>query len=107
MSPFFIRFSGLTLNEILDELENDLPEDLQQAHYININLIPEDSANNEVTDEDSGAEENVDFANLPPALLTGAAEIKTNLFDSDSDSEYDIPISQILKKNLRNKKKRF
>lgn len=64
----------LTLNEILDILEES--DDDSDNEPLDICVLPAAVDPGIVTDEDSGQENCLDIANLPPLLLSGEAEIQ-------------------------------
>lgn len=86
---YFSRF--LTLNEIINALDESDEEFFQNSY--DISIVPTQAANNYVTDEDSGEEDEVNFENLPPLLLNAEAELFRNSYSTDSDSEDDIPLA--------------
>lgn len=83
----------LTLNQILQEVENLSSEDQPDEIYI----LPPENCNNDVTDEDSGEENNVDLYNLPGAQLLSEAVVNS-AFDEEYDSEDDICLAQLAKR---------
>lgn len=100
-------YTRLTTNEIIDMLEEDV--DLANSgHSYNISIIPSVNANDDLTDEDSGDEDNVLLDNLPKLLLDGEAELQI-CFNKDGyeiydefDEEDDIPLASLQpKKKLK------
>nr|CAH7761214.1 unnamed protein product [Callosobruchus chinensis] len=86
----------LTLSELTEDVENtNLDTDLIPDEII---IFPPDDG--EVTDEDSGEEDNVVINNLPGAQLRTLAEVVLpNIEDvSDFDSEDDLPLSRFVKR---------
>uniref|UniRef100_A0A6P7FX29 PiggyBac transposable element-derived protein 3-like n=1 Tax=Diabrotica virgifera virgifera TaxID=50390 RepID=A0A6P7FX29_DIAVI len=71
----------LTLAELLEEIEKediDVPD--------SIAILPPENANDDVTDEDSGEEDNVDIENLPGCQLRAECQVSVpNQSDSDDD----------------------
>lgn len=66
-------FRGLSLNQIIAILEEDkVTENTNEA---NITLLPPENANGNITDEDSGEEDEVNLSNLPASQLRTQAEI--------------------------------
>ncbi|KYB25608.1 hypothetical protein TcasGA2_TC034291 [Tribolium castaneum] len=85
----------LTLNELLEEVENLEDETVIPDEII---LFPPENANECNTDEDSGKEDNVVLNNLPGSQLRGNVEVALNHEDEEIndeienwDSEYEIP----------------
>lgn len=92
----------LTLHELLIEVENiDLEADDQSP--IDVVIFPPDTANQDLTDEDSGDEELVNINNLPASQLRGPVEILHTNQDmnnqSESDSDDDVPLSVLCGKS--------
>lgn len=98
----------LTLNELLEEVEHiDDETRLPDA----IVLFPPNNANDDITDEDSGDDENVVMDNLPGSVLNSQAEASfrtdtTNIdiLPTDSDSDDDIPLAQLCKYKKKQKR---
>lgn len=65
---------GLLANEICDLLETDDEKTL--GYDFDVCIIPNERANNDLTDEDSGEENEAKLDNLPPVLLGGQASIE-------------------------------
>ncbi|KAJ8955078.1 hypothetical protein NQ314_006958 [Rhamnusium bicolor] len=98
----------LTLNELLEEVEyiddeNRLPDAVV--------LFPPINANDDVTDEDSGDDDNVIMDNLPGSVLNSQAEATfrtdskiINILPSDSDSDDSVPLAQFCKYKKKQKK---
>lgn len=83
--------------------ENRLPD--------SVILFPPFNANDEVTDEDSGDDENVVMDNLPGSILNSQAEASFrtdrnnhNTLSSDSDSDDNVPLAQFCKYKKKQKK---
>lgn len=97
----------LTLSELLEETENlDLDENLMPDEVI---IFPPD--NGDVTDEDSGEEDNVTMNNLPGSQLRAEVEVTFNSKSynfvpdtpevpvmDDFDPEDELPLSHSVKK---------
>lgn len=79
--------------------DDDFPE-----AGMDIYMLPPENACGEITDEDSGDENNLAIDNLPPSQLRAPVEIKfnnTGNFSSSSDSddeEYTMPLSELAKR---------
>lgn len=74
-------------------------------------LFPPINANDDITDEDSGDDENVVMDNLPGSVLNSQAEASfrtdtTNIdiLPTDSDSDDDIPLAQLCKYKKKQKR---
>ncbi|KAK4885284.1 hypothetical protein RN001_001555, partial [Aquatica leii] len=92
--PVHQKWTGLTLNELLEELEDvhnaDLPSNIE------IILIPPE--NEVVTDEDLGDEDNLSINNLPRSQINTIAELNYDIKQQDTeiqDPEDNIPLSEI------------
>lgn len=88
---------ALKLNEILEELDKWSDDEVFGTIYI----APPDNANANVTDEDSGDEDNVGLNNLPGGQLRAEAEIRhfdINDYESDDDSDDNIPLASLVKR---------
>nr|CAH7724690.1 unnamed protein product [Callosobruchus chinensis] len=72
------RRRPLSLVELLNEIEN-------HKKYSRYSIFPPDNANDPVTDEDSGEEENVVMKNLPRSQLRGECEFSN--YDQQWDSD--------------------
>ncbi|KAJ8928847.1 hypothetical protein NQ314_018532 [Rhamnusium bicolor] len=89
----------LTLNELLEEVENidniaDIPNE--------IIIFPPENANDYNTDEDSGDETEVMLSNLPGSQLRGNVEVFMDQDQEDNleenwDSEDEMPLSSFKK----------
>ncbi|KAK4877693.1 hypothetical protein RN001_010199 [Aquatica leii] len=74
---------GLTLNDLLAELEEDI-HGTSASH--DIAILPPTNANDDLTDEDSGDEQDLSINNLPASQLLAEAELfshELNLVDED------------------------
>ncbi|XP_022814762.1 piggyBac transposable element-derived protein 2-like [Spodoptera litura] len=80
----------LTLNEIVEKLEEDDEEEVPDS----IIILPPENCNADVTDEDSGDENQVSLDNLPGSQLRALGEA---CFQSEncSDEDDDIPLMQL------------
>ncbi|KAL3267110.1 hypothetical protein HHI36_011250 [Cryptolaemus montrouzieri] len=92
---------GLNLNDILALLEegnND--NDSNQTSHIDVIMMPPSNANGEVTDEDSGDEDQVRPSNLPGSQLSASAEVYSDdrNRDDDFDSEEEISLAELERK---------
>lgn len=95
-----IFHKGFSLHEALALIED---EDIDVD---NITIFPPNNACGDLTDEDCGDEDCVDINNLPASLMQNEVEIVHKInFDSDWDTEDDIPLSQIREKSSKNAKK--
>ncbi|KAK4876658.1 hypothetical protein RN001_009164 [Aquatica leii] len=99
----------LTLNELLREIEDiddiaDIPDEIV--------IFPPENANDCITDEDSGDENDVVLNNLPGCQLRANAEVRIDRNQEDvmanpdevnqeSESEDDLPLSTFVKKKLK------
>lgn len=92
---FRSRLKGLTLNEILEELENNKDGEDVPSH---ITILPPENCNTELTDEDSGDENQVSLSNLPGSQLRAPATVH---YSDDSalsnDSDDDMCLAQLAK----------
>lgn len=99
-----IFFSGLTLNDVLETLE-DADDEFSSKGEVQIILQPPINACGDLTDEDSGDEDVMNINNLPGNQLLSEAEIVISENDSDNEEdEDDLPLSSlrlILKKNYK------
>ncbi|KAK4885128.1 hypothetical protein RN001_001399 [Aquatica leii] len=64
--------NGLTLNDLLAELEEDI-HGTSASH--DIAILPPTNANDDLTDEDSGDEQDRSINNLPASQLLAEAEL--------------------------------
>lgn len=109
LKVFSFNFRGLTLNEALSMAYDD---DDVYGSGMDIYLLPPENACGNITDEDSGDENNLDIENLPGNQLRAPVEIQFNNVsksssnsDSDNnDEEYTMPLSELAKR-LSNKSK--
>ncbi|KAK4876092.1 hypothetical protein RN001_012514 [Aquatica leii] len=79
----FPILDGLTLNDLLAELEEDI-HGTSASH--DIAILPPTNANDNLTDEDSGDEQDLSINNLPASQLLAEAELfshELNLVDED------------------------
>lgn len=77
-------------------------EDERIPDYISI--LPPENSTADVTDEDSGDENQVSLSNLPGSQLRVAAEIyrsDTESSDGDDDDDDQIPIAQLANRRRR------
>ena len=117
----FIRklFRGLTLNDLLSYLEDDSTE-LENVDELSIAMLPPVNANDDLTDEDSGDENDLSINNLPQSQLLAEADIVGGLdvmgiesedqseIQEEWDDEDDVPLAQLVKRpklSLTNKSK--
>ncbi|KAK9745691.1 hypothetical protein QE152_g6714 [Popillia japonica] len=90
--PLDLRLTGgLTLHELLTEIENNAEDIALADSGIDIVLIPPNNACDDQTDVDSGDEELVSINNLPAAQLNAAAELHLSDNNESSDPEDNIP----------------
>lgn len=80
---------GLSLNEIIEELERNEEQDFPDS----ITIFPPENYCAEITDEDSGDENVVSLHNLPGSQLIAPAEIMYPESSSDSDASEDYVVS--------------
>ena len=95
---FSYKHEALTLNQLMDELEDRDRIPLSPSG-ISINIFPpEDEI---LTDEDSGKEDNVEMQKLPAAKLRAEAEfyISSNEEGDGYESEDNLPLSNFINKN--------
>ncbi|CAH1995209.1 unnamed protein product [Acanthoscelides obtectus] len=69
MAEYGIRFKGVSLHEALTMIEDDGIE------ADSITLLPPTNACENVTDADSGDEDQLDINNLPGSLMQGEVDI--------------------------------
>lgn len=99
MNNIFYFFSGLTLEEIIQSLEDI---DTHSDSEIDITLFPPNNACSELTDEDSGGEDVFTIDNFPGSQLLSTAEISTKKKRSDDDeNKEERTISVNAKKNSK------
>ncbi|KAL3286588.1 hypothetical protein HHI36_001089 [Cryptolaemus montrouzieri] len=92
---------GLNLNDILALLkEGNSDDDSNQTSHVDVVLMSPSNTNGEVTDEDSGDEDQVRPSNLPGWQLSAPAEIYSDNRnrDADFDSEDEISSTELAKK---------
>lgn len=82
----------LSLNEILEELEQNEEEEVPDS----IVIMPPENCNAEVTDEDSGDEDFVLLQNLPGSQLRAPAEVEHG--DSSDDNDDYLSLAQLSKR---------
>lgn len=97
---------GVSLNEVLAILEDD---DDNGNRVEEICIFPPINAADELTDEDSGDEDYLQIDNLPASQLRAPAEVvfegRNAEHTSSDDSDDDLPLSELAKKqNLRKRK---
>ncbi|KAK9694758.1 Transposase IS4 [Popillia japonica] len=86
----------------MDELEKAVVEVSEQKLPASITIFPPDNANGEITDEDSGEEDDVCIENLPGSQLRERAELNfdepTRLENTEdsSDEEDNFPLSHFV-----------
>ncbi|KAK9702541.1 Transposase IS4 [Popillia japonica] len=92
----------LKLHKLMDELEKAVVEVSEQKLPTSITIFPPDNAQGEITDEDSGEEDEVCIDNLPGSQLRVRAELnfdeptrQENTEDS-SDEEDNFPLSHFV-----------
>lgn len=86
-------FRGFSLHDALLMIEED---DIEAE---SLTLLPPINACEDITDEDSGKEDDFDINNLPPSQIQSQAEVAYRAEqDSDWDSEDELPLSTFLKK---------
>ncbi|KAK4882427.1 hypothetical protein RN001_005746 [Aquatica leii] len=100
----------LTLNNLLAELEEDIHGTFA-SH--DIAILPPTNANDDLTDEDSGDEQDLSINNLPASQLLAEAELfshELNLVDEDKknnvedfwDESDELPLSEFIKIRRKN-----
>ncbi|KAK9888942.1 hypothetical protein WA026_001161 [Henosepilachna vigintioctopunctata] len=77
-----------------------------------ITLLPPNNACGNITDEDSGDEDQLDMNNLPSRMIQNQVEVNIQVNEEDWSSEDEIPLSTLQNKekpknNLKAKKKRY
>nr|CAI5845888.1 unnamed protein product [Callosobruchus analis] len=93
------RWRPLSLAQLLNEIETIV--DVERIPD-SIVVFPPDNANDPVTDEDSGEEENVVIDNLPGPQLR--AECEFSKYDQQWDSDHKRPLSNFTKRRPRKTK---
>lgn len=91
-SNYIYFFRGFSLHDALAMIED---EDIEAE---SITLLPPTNACGNVTDEDSGDEDQVDINNLPGSLMQSSVEINIREQEDMQSSDDDIPLSEIRKK---------
>ncbi|KAL3279166.1 hypothetical protein HHI36_016680 [Cryptolaemus montrouzieri] len=92
---------GLKLIEILGLLEEgNSDDDSNQTFDVDVIMMLPSNANGDVTDEDSGDEDQVGLFNLPGSKLSAPAEIYSDNRNRDSDfnSEDEISLAELVRK---------
>ncbi|KAL3279628.1 hypothetical protein HHI36_017133 [Cryptolaemus montrouzieri] len=80
----------LNLNDILADFEEgNSDDDSSQTSHVDVNMMPPSNANCEVTDMDSGDEDQVRPSNLPGSQLSATAEIYSDNQNRDDDFNSD------------------
>jgi hypothetical protein len=87
----------LTLNEIIEELEEDDSVEIPDS----IVILPPENCNADVTDEDSGDENQVNLNNLPGSQLRAPGEACFRS-ERDSSDDEDVPLIQFSKRRRVN-----
>lgn len=85
---------GLKLHEIVEELERNDDFPFPDA----ITIFPPENCNADVTDEDSGEENEILLNNLPGSQLRTQAELQYDFSESEDD---DLPLHQLAKRLRR------
>lgn len=87
---FFIH-RGFSLHEALAMIEDG------EIEASSITLLPPNNACGDVTDEDSGDEDNVDINNLPASQMQSVVEVvaSNNTIDDNWDSEDELPLTTV------------
>ncbi|KAG5890975.1 hypothetical protein JTB14_037961 [Gonioctena quinquepunctata] len=83
---------GLTLNDLLSELEEDIhqtPHHTNSTNKTDIVIFSPKNANDDVTDEDSGNAQDVLINNLPASQLLAHAEIYNDEENVGIESQED------------------
>ncbi|KAG5860884.1 hypothetical protein JTB14_021741 [Gonioctena quinquepunctata] len=93
MDAWNYRHRALTLHDLLEELED--PDNISEPPQ-GIILFPPDNANDDITDEDSGEENEMSINDLPGSQLRAKVDI---IGGDGSDLEDDLPLSYIQSKN--------
>ncbi|KAK9877992.1 hypothetical protein WA026_020206, partial [Henosepilachna vigintioctopunctata] len=98
-------FRGFSLHEALAMLEED------DVNTESITLLPPNNACGNITDEDSGNEDQLDINNLPPSMIQSQVEVNIRVNEEDWSSEDELPLSTLQNKekpedNLKTKKKK-
>ncbi|KAL3285812.1 hypothetical protein HHI36_000334 [Cryptolaemus montrouzieri] len=80
--------TGLNLNDILVLLdEGNSDDDSNQNSHVDVILMPPSTENGEVTDKDSGDEDQVRPSNLPGSQLSAPEETYSD--NRNGDDEFD------------------
>lgn len=120
MYLFIFYLSRVTLAEALAYIENS-DEDWGDQNEADIAIMPPKNSTEDLTDEDSGGEDEMSVNNLPPSQLLAEAEImmeresdQTNEGGASSeacsvewDSEDDIPLAEYVKQRKIEKTKKY
>lgn len=87
------------MNDIISLLEDG---EIESSHAEqDVFLLPPENANADLTDEDSGDEDQVNVSNLPPSLLRTEAELRQpadSVDDIEDEPESNEPLHKIVKK---------
>lgn len=84
----------LTLNEIINQLE----EDDEESAPVSISILPPENCNADLTDEDSGDENYVTLHNLPGSQLRAPAELCCRSADDSGEDDDDVLLIQLSKR---------
>ncbi|XP_030757970.1 piggyBac transposable element-derived protein 3-like [Sitophilus oryzae] len=96
MSDYDVRFArGFSLHETLAMLEED------EVNADSIMLLPPNNACGNITDEDSGAEDQLDINNLPSSMNESQVEVNIQVTEEWS-SEDELPLSDLQYKAKHN-----
>ncbi|KAK9878354.1 hypothetical protein WA026_021662 [Henosepilachna vigintioctopunctata] len=76
-----------------------------------IMLLPSNNACENITDEDSGDEDQLDMNNFPSSMIQNQVEVNIRVNEEDCSSEDELPLSTLQneekpKDNLKTKKKK-
>nr|XP_022900637.1 piggyBac transposable element-derived protein 3-like [Onthophagus taurus] len=97
-----IQFAkNVSLNEALAMLEED---EEMVGRVENITMLPPINACGNLTDEDSGEEDQMSINNLPGSQLQATVELFGDHVSSSYDTDDNIPLSELARK-FQNKKK--
>ncbi|KAK9888389.1 hypothetical protein WA026_000640 [Henosepilachna vigintioctopunctata] len=95
MAEWGIKFArDFSLHEALAMLEED------DVNTESITLLPPNNACGNITDEDSGDENQLDINNLPSSMIQNQVEVNIRVKEEDWSSEDELPLS-----TLQNKEK--
>ncbi|KAL3276381.1 hypothetical protein HHI36_011765 [Cryptolaemus montrouzieri] len=81
-------------------IEGNTDDDSKQTSHVDVIMMLTSNANGEVTDEDSGDEDQIRPSNLPGSQLSAPAEIYSDNRnrDDDFDSEDEISLAELARK---------